>query len=72
MESKMLQDAVIRRFEIMGEATKHIPLSLKEKNKQVPWNSIAQFRDLIAHAYYEFSLNGIWKSYKEDIPLIKK
>lgn len=72
MKRKLLQDAVIRRFEIMGEAIKHIPRALKEKNEHVPWNSISQFRDLIAHSYYEFSLNRIWKSYKEDLPKIKE
>ena len=72
MKNNMLQDAVIRRFEIMGEASKNIPPALKEKNEQIPWNSLSQFRDLVAHSYYEFSLNRIWKSYKEDLPKIKE
>jgi len=36
-KNKLIQDAVIRRLEIIGEASKNIPRSLKEKNKQVPW-----------------------------------
>jgi uncharacterized protein with HEPN domain len=67
-----LQDAVIRRIEIMGEASKNIPRSLKEKNKHVSWVSLSQFRDFITHSYYEASLNRIWKVCKEDLPKIKE
>ena len=39
-KNKLLQDGVIRRFEIIGEASRNIPRALKEKNKQVPWFDI--------------------------------
>jgi uncharacterized protein with HEPN domain len=71
-KSLQIQDAVIRRLEIMGEATKNIPRSLKEKNKQVDWQKISNFRDFITHSYYEVSLNRIWKTCTEDIPKIKE
>ncbi len=47
-------------------------MSLKEKNKQVLWSEISQFRNLIAHSYFEFSLARIWRTVKEKIPLIKE
>src|SRR4030042_6210079 len=53
IKNKMLQDAIVRRLEIMGEASKNIPRTLKEKNKQVPWLEISNFRNLMAHSYYE-------------------
>jgi len=59
-------------MEIIGEAAKNIPMSLKEKNKQVPWFNMFKFRDLITHFYYETSINRIWKALKEDIPIIKQ
>ncbi|MEK6861005.1 MAG: DUF86 domain-containing protein [Nanoarchaeota archaeon] len=71
-KNKMLQDAVIRRFEIIGEASRNIPRALKEKNKQVPWFDMSQFRDLIAHGYFEVSMNRVWKVFKDDLPNIKK
>ena len=71
-KNKQLQDAVIRRFEIIGEASRNIPTSLKEKNKQVPWFELSQFRDLTAHSYFELSLNRIWKTVKERIPQLKE
>ncbi len=42
-KNKLLQDAVIRRFEIIGEASRNIPRALKEKNKRVPWFDMSQF-----------------------------
>lgn len=71
-QDKKIQDAVIRRLEIMGEAVKNIPNSLKEKNKNVLWFEISQFRNLIVHSYFEISLNRIWVVVKEDIPKIKE
>ena len=71
-KDRKLQDAVVRRLEIMGEASRNIPRSLKEKNKHVNWFNLSQFRDLIAHSYYEISLNRIWDTLKKEIPLIKE
>ncbi len=66
-----LQDAVIRRLEIIGEATKNIPRALKEKNRHVPWFEMALFRDFITHSYFDMSLLTIWKTIKVKIPQIK-
>lgn len=70
-KNKLIQDAVLRRLEIIGEASKNIPRSLKEKNKHVPWFDMSQFRDLITHGYFQVSTNRVWKVYKEDLPKIK-
>ena len=71
-KNKLLQDAVIRRLEIIGEASRNIPRALKEKNKHIPWFDMSQFRDLIAHGYYEVSINRVWKVFKDELPKIKK
>jgi|SRR3989339_668887 len=71
-KNKQLQDAVIRRFEIMGEASRNIPRSLKEINKQVPWFEMSQFRDIIAHSYFAMGLNKVWIAFKQDLPKIKE
>jgi len=64
-KNKQIQDAVIRRLEIIGEASRNIPRSLKEKNKQIPWFDMSQFRDFITHSYFEASLQRIWKVAKD-------
>ena len=71
-KDKKLQDAVIRRIEIIGEAIRNIPGALKVKNKNIPWFELAQFRDLIVHSYFEASIKRIWKIATKDIPNLKE
>ncbi|MBU1252171.1 MAG: DUF86 domain-containing protein [Nanoarchaeota archaeon] len=52
LEDKKLQDAIVRRIEIIGEAAKNIPKSLKKKYPEVEWKMIAGTRDIITHAYF--------------------
>lgn len=68
----MLQDAVIRRLEIIGEATKNIPGSLKEKNNHVPWSRMSNYRDFIVHSYFEASLSRLWVTATKEIKEIKE
>ncbi|MEK6894397.1 MAG: DUF86 domain-containing protein [Nanoarchaeota archaeon] len=68
----MLQDAVIRRLEIIGEASKNIPGSLKEKNRHVPWIRMQNYRDFIIHSYFEASLSRIWVVATKEIKEIKE
>ena len=55
-KDKKLQDATIRRLEIIGESSRNIPRALKEKNKDVPWFGMSQFRDLISHSYLDTNM----------------
>jgi uncharacterized protein with HEPN domain len=59
-KDRMTQDAVIRRFEIIGEATKNIPPAFRKKHPQVPWRDIAGFRDVLIHGYFGADANRIW------------
>ena len=72
MKSKLLQDGVMRRLEIIGEASRNMPRAFKEVNKEIPWFDLSQFRDLMAHSYFEVSLSRVWKIAKEDIPQLKE
>jgi len=72
LKNRQLQDAVIRRLEIIGEASRNIPRALKEKNKHVPWVYMSGLRDLITHGYFEISINRIWRAFKDDLPKIKE
>lgn len=67
-----LQDAVIRRFEIIGEAVKHIPHDLKEKYSEIPWKEISGTRDILIHEYFGVNLERIWKTIQKDILPFKK
>src|SRR3989338_3119472 len=66
-----IQDAVIRRLEIIGEASKKIPKSVRNVNKHINWEALSRYRDVIVHSYFEASLNRIWKRAKEELPKLK-
>jgi len=63
--------AVIRKFEIIGEATKNLPNIIKDKYPQIPWKDIAGMRDKLIHAYSEVDLNLVWKTILKRLPELK-
>lgn len=67
-----VQDAVLRRLGIIGEAVKYLPEDLKEKHGQIPWKSIAGARDIFVHEYFGIGMERIWKTIQEDLPKLEK
>jgi uncharacterized protein with HEPN domain len=65
-------NAVVRSIEIIGEASKHIPASLREKYAELPWKEITGMRDKLIHGYFGMDYETIWKAAKEDVPSLKK
>ena len=63
--------AVVRSLEIMGEAAKNIPDSVREKYPDIPWKDMAGMRDKMIHHYFGVDYKVVWKTISEDIPLIK-
>jgi uncharacterized protein with HEPN domain len=63
--------ALTRAVEIVGEATKNIPSSIREQNPEVPWKDIAGMRDRIAHVYFGIDLDIVWSTAKERLPELR-
>ena len=57
---KMRQDAVERKFEIIGEAVKNLSQGFLEKYPNVDWSYMAKFRDLLSHHYFGIDLDVVW------------
>ena len=68
VSDKKTVDAVIRNFEIIGEATKHVPLFVRREYPQVPWRDMAGMRDKLIHGYFGVQLDVVWKTIRERLP----
>lgn len=71
-QKRIVIDAVVRNFEIIGEAAKHVPKETQIKGKDIPWKEMAGMRDKIIHEYFGVALDIVWKTIKEQLPTIKK
>jgi uncharacterized protein with HEPN domain len=67
-EDEKTQYAVIRCLEIIGEATKQLPINLREKNSEIPWKAMAGMRDRLIHGYGVVDPEIIWVTVTKTIP----
>ena len=58
-------------MEVIGEATKGVPETLRNNYPAVPWRDMAGMRDKVIHGYYVVDFGMVWLVVKEDIPKIK-
>jgi uncharacterized protein with HEPN domain len=72
LNSIQLQDSVIRRIEIIGEAIKNIPNDIKENYSQIPWKEITGMRDILIHQYFGVDLDLTWQVIDKDLPRLKR
>ena len=70
-QNKLLQDAMLRRIEILGEISKNLPKEFKKKFPDIEWDKISGTRDRIAHKYDNVNLELVWEIIKREIPLLK-
>lgn len=72
MGSTMAQDAVIRNFEIIGEAAKRVSDAVKQANPAVPWRRVAGLRDVLIHDYSGVDLDEVWSILSQELPAFKR
>lgn len=73
--NQQTQDAVIRNIEIIGEAVNHIRQSNPEfisQHSNIPWAVMRAMRNRVAHGYFEVDLDIVWKTIKDDFPVLEK
>ena len=71
IDSTLIQDAVMRNFQTMGESARRISESTKTEHTEVNWRGIIGFRNLIVHDYLDISLDEVWEVIDNDLPVLK-
>lgn len=67
-----LQDMIIRRLEIVGEAVRNLPKDFREANSDIVWQNPADMRSVLIHGYLDVDLEVVWNTIMNDLPPFKK
>ncbi|MBI5022585.1 MAG: DUF86 domain-containing protein [Candidatus Magasanikbacteria bacterium] len=70
--NRLLQDGILRRLEIIGEAVKQLPKDIRDAYPDIPWKDIAGMRDILAHEYFRTDLSLAWRVCETEIPKLKR
>jgi uncharacterized protein with HEPN domain len=68
----MIQDAVVRNLEIIGEACRNIPSNVKEAFPGIPWRTINSMRNKLVHEYFRVDAETVWNVVQFDLDDLKK
>jgi uncharacterized protein with HEPN domain len=71
LQDNKTHDAVVRQFEVIGEATKQISPEFRIKHPEIPWSDMAGMRDDLIHDYIDVNFEIVWKTATENMPLPK-
>jgi len=75
LNNELIQDAVIRNIEILGEAAHNIDRNhsdFSETHSEIPWRDIYQMRNQVSHGYFAVDLEIIWNTLQRDLPELKQ
>jgi len=71
-KNQLVIDAVIRNFEIIGEASNHIPKSIQSAYPDIPWRQMIALRNFLVHEYFGIDFNTIWQTVHVHLPSLKE
>lgn len=71
VRNELVQDGVVRRLEIIGEASRNLSEEFRERHPDVPWHRIIGMRNRIVHAYFSLDLKAVWDAATLDVPELK-
>jgi uncharacterized protein with HEPN domain len=70
--SPLLQDAVIRNVEIVGEAAGRVSSGFATRNPQIPWREIVGMRHRLIHGYLKVNLETVWEVVERELPALER
>jgi uncharacterized protein with HEPN domain len=71
-KNELVKDAVIRNFEIIGEASNHIPLAIQKSHPHIPWKQMIALRNFLVHEYFGVDQNTVWETARVHLPPLKQ
>ena len=71
-QDTMIQDAVIRNLEVIGEAVRNLSPEFKRQHPELPWRSIAALRNVLIHEYFGVDLEIVWRIVQRRLPALKR
>jgi uncharacterized protein with HEPN domain len=66
--SKLVQSAVVRELQVLGEAARHISDAGRQKHQDIPWKAISGMRNRLVHEYFDIRVDVVWETLQHDIP----
>lgn len=69
-KDRMRYSAVIREFEIIGEAVGKLSATWKQAHSAIPWQDIKDFRNLLIHEYFGVDLEIVWNTIQDELPTL--
>jgi len=72
LQSRLLQDGVVRQLEIIGEASRNLSDEFRRRHAGVLWGQIIGLRNRIIHAYFNVDLDTVWDIVQNDLPVLRQ
>ena len=69
--SPMIQDAVVRNLEVLGEAVKGVTEDTRKAHSEIPWKKITGTRDRVIHGYFRVDLDIVWEIVEKELPILR-
>lgn len=70
-QDEVLQNAVLRWFEVIGEASRGLTDQFRREHQQVPWREISDMRNRVTHGYFDIDLDVVWNTIVNDLPALE-
>lgn len=71
-QNRIIQDAVIRQLEVIGEACSKLDQHFHESHPKIPWKYIIGMRNKLAHEYWDVDVSIVWQAATKETPELKK
>lgn len=71
LESRLIQDAVFKNLEVIGEAANRLSKEFQERFPTIPWRQIVDMRNWLVHDYFKIKSDKIWNTIQTDLPKLK-